>query len=90
MKTVTGLFAKPTEISSAQATEKFFSMNWRTGVISNGCARRMLMFASATSASERSSGGSFKRFTSRSGMACSYVFNTTSVSPPSTMLVILI
>jgi hypothetical protein len=64
MKTLTGLLANPTEISSAQATEKCFLMNSVTGVISNGCARLIVML--------RSDGdrmvGSFSKLTSKSAM----------------------
>src|SRR5687767_7657053 len=62
-KTETGCRAKPIDISSAQVVEKFSVTNRRTMLNSNGCARRTTNLSDAGS-----SGGSFNRFTSRSGI----------------------
>src|SRR6266699_2885513 len=64
-----GLCAKPTEISSAQATEKLFSMNSCTGVSSNGCARLIFIPVLLNSVRNGASAGSFNKLTSMSGIA---------------------
>src|ERR1700750_2594923 len=63
MQTETGCRVKPPEISSAQLGAKFSDTNLRTGDNSNGCARRTMKPCAS------SSGGNFKRFTRRSGIA---------------------
>ena len=68
MCTETGLFEKPTETSSAQATENFCSMKLRTAVNSKGSARRITTPAPSRSWRKGLNGGSFDRFTSRSGI----------------------
>src|SRR6185503_8237595 len=59
-----GWRAKPTEISSAQLREKFVSTKRRSGVISQGCARRTEKPCSAL----LSNVGSFSRLTSKSAI----------------------
>ena len=61
-KTEIGCRANPTDISSAQVVEKFSVTNLRTMLNSNGCARRTTNFSDAGSG-----GGSFNRFTNKSG-----------------------
>src|SRR5579884_3261572 len=73
MCTEVGLFAKPTEISSAHCTLNFSCTNARTGVISKGWTRRMMIPSARISSTSGSSGGSFKSETSISGMAVSFL-----------------
>src|SRR5205085_11596979 len=66
-----GRRAKPTDISSAQVGPKLSETKRRTTDISNGWARRTMNGASGAA----SIGGSFNRFTSKSGI------NVTRASP---------
>src|SRR4051794_8400732 len=67
INTDTGLWLKPTEISSAHASANSLVTKARTGVSSKGCARRTSTPAFCVSTIAGSSGGNFKRLTRRSG-----------------------